>query len=354
MREENPPGIAGERPLLTLAIPTYNRSANLALLLKGIGAEIAGLPEVELLVSDNASPDDTEEVMREFLRAGLRCRYIRNASNIGADANFLQCYTEARGTYLWVFGDDDVLFPGSLRRVLRYLAAGDVDLVYLAPFGFMETPNERGQADARPAVFALEDARRFVHAVGLRGDLVMLSAVIVNKERVDSFPHADFELGGETNLLQLGWTFAALRHMRRGLIFERGLYAVCEVNPQRPFDVVGVFGVNWHRAANLYLEGDPGLIRAVLKDQLYAWFPTNWFGMRRRPELNRIVDPVGQMRPLYGGMGLFWVATWPLLAWPLPLAGVWLTLLRMVRRMDLLVNRRVTTRLDARGVDSQG
>ena len=347
MREQ---GAADEtaRPVLTLAIPTYNRAAKLKLLLRMVAPEIARLPEVELLISDNASTDETESVVREFLRDGLRCRYLRNGTNIDADPNFLQCYAEARGRFVWIFGDDDVIFPGSLAHLLRYLAMPEVDLVYLRPFGFVQEPNERGLADARPEVFAFDDPKRFVHAVGLRGDLVLLSAVIVNKDRVESFPHADFELGRDTNLLQLGWTFAAMRHMRRGLVVERGLYAVCEENPQRPWDVARVFGVNYYRAAHLYLDGDPGLVEAVLKDQMYSWFTANWYGMRRRPEQNRIVDPVGQIRPLYGGLGVFWWAAWPLLALPLPVAGAWLAGLRLLRRVDLWASRRLHPALSER------
>src|SRR5271155_3636355 len=78
---------AEARPLLTLAIPSYNRSANLALLLRAIAPQLAELPQIELIVSDNASPDDTEQVMQQFLREGLRCRYFRNQTNIGADPN---------------------------------------------------------------------------------------------------------------------------------------------------------------------------------------------------------------------------------------------------------------------------
>jgi abequosyltransferase len=329
------------RPLLTIAIPTFARAANLALLLRTLKPEVAALPEIELLVSDNASPDETESVVRQFLQDGLRCRYIRNAENIGADSNFLQCYQQASGKYLWIFGDDDVIFPGALAHILRFLTAEECDLIYLTPFGFVTEPNERRLANPRPNVFAFTDPRAFVHAVGLRGDLILLSAVIVNKDSIGSHPHPDFDEGRDTNLIQLGWTFTAVRHMRRALIFERGLYAVCEFNPQRRFDIIRVFGVNWAAAAVRHFEPGSPLHTAVLNDQLYSWFPTHWYGMRRKPDHTIIRDPVGQMKPIYRRFPLFWLCTYPLLAWPMLPAGGWLALWRTIRKLDRWLNRRL-------------
>ena len=329
----------GQRPLLTIAIPTYNRSAQLSLLLRALQPQIAALPQVELLISDNASPDDTEAVVNSFIADGLRCRYIRNSINLDADPNFLQCYQQAAGTYVWIFGDDDYLFPCSLAHLVQHLTGKPVDIVYMAPFGFVREPDERGLANPQPAVLAFDNSAAFVHAVGLRGDFALISAVIVNKDLVESAPHPDFTVGYNTQLLQLGWTYTALARMRRGLVFERGLYSVCEFEPRRMFDIARVFGVNWARAAELFVGRSSALYKAVLNDQLYSWFVTNWYGMRRTPTIAILRDPVGQMRPVYGRLPLFWLCVWPILAWPMLPAGGWLFLWRTIRRADLALNR---------------
>jgi abequosyltransferase len=341
------PGMAAQRPLLTLAVPTYNRAAHLDLLLTHLAPQLAASSEVELLISDNASSDDTAATVERFMAAGLRCRYLRNAANLDADRNFLRCYEQAAGRFVWIFGDDDVLFPGSLAYVLALLdhnSQGDgpdagPDLVYLAPFGFRGQPNERHLANPRPGAYAFIDPAAFVHAVGLRGDLIMISAVIVNKDTVEHEPHPEFREGFGTQLLQLGWTFTALSRLRRGVVVESGLYAVCEADPKRLFDLARVFGVNWAAAADRYLAPGTRLHRAVLRDQLYSWFVTNWYGMRRNPGHTILRDPVGQMRPVYGGFALFWLCVWPLLAWPMPLAGCWLALWRGIRYADRALNR---------------
>jgi abequosyltransferase len=326
------------RPLLTIAIPTYNRRGHLALLLRMIGPQIAELPPVELLISDNASDDGTEELVRQAMADGLRCRYLRNHRNLDADPNFLQCYEQAAGTYVWIFGDDDVLFPGSLGYILQQLRE-PVDIVYVAPFGFNKEPNERGLANPLPDVFGFDDAAAFVHAVGLRGDFALISAIIVNKDTVERAPHPEFTRGYGTQLLQLGWTFTALARMRRGLLFETGLYSVCEFNPKRMFDLALVFGVNWARAAEMFTGKESPLYGTLLNEELYSWFVINWYGMRRNPSATILRDPVGQMRPLFGRLALFWICVYPILVWPMLPAGGWLWMWRLVRRIDLFVNR---------------
>ena len=80
------------RPFLTIAIPTYNRAGCLRELLSGLTHQLEIEPRVELMISDNASPDETRAVVEEFIAGGTQMRYIRTPQNIGADANFLQCF----------------------------------------------------------------------------------------------------------------------------------------------------------------------------------------------------------------------------------------------------------------------
>ena len=328
------------RPLLTLAIPTYNREVELSRLLAAIAPELSSLPQVELLISDNASPDGTQALIYRLQTDGLRCTYLRNAENLDADPNFLQCYERAKGKYVWIFSDDDLLFPGSVTHIVGLLERDPVDLVYLAPFGFVTTPNERGEANPTPHILTCHDPRDFVHAVGLRGDMVLISSIIVNKDVVEAAPHANFANGFNTQLLQMGWTFTALSRMRRGLVIERGLYAVCENHPQRLFNIAKVFGANWAMSAHTYLDGNQRLYKSVLNDQMYSWFVTNWYGMRRRAKHTDLSKPMQHLQPFYGKLPIFWICVVPLLRWPMLLAGAWLALWRVIRKIDYFLNHR--------------
>ena len=108
--------------LLTVAIPTYNRARYLlqALdsVLSAVGVEDGN---VNVVVSDNASTDDTRDVVADF--QGLNLRYHRNLANLGLHANVLKACGLADGDYVMLFSDDDLLYPGSISEVVAKLRA---------------------------------------------------------------------------------------------------------------------------------------------------------------------------------------------------------------------------------------
>lgn len=122
--------------LLTIAIPTYNGVQTIENLLRIM------LPQcddrVEVLISDNASTDGTEGVVSRFINIYSFIKYIRNIQNIGPDSNFLQCFKEAKGKYILLISDDDILIEGSLKTILDFLESDDISLLYLNTIGFRE------------------------------------------------------------------------------------------------------------------------------------------------------------------------------------------------------------------------
>ena len=118
-------------PLLSICVPTYNRSKLLKASLLSILEQIEGREDdVELIVSDNCSTDDTADVISS-LQKNMNFVYHRNSENIGAGANFYLLANElARGKYCWLIGDDDFLRKDSLGRLLEILKTNtDVDVV---------------------------------------------------------------------------------------------------------------------------------------------------------------------------------------------------------------------------------
>ncbi len=324
-------------PVLTIAVPTYNRAAELSLLLdylapqlEAMAAADASIP-VELLICDNASPDGTQAMLQQRIAAGLRCRYLRSEANIGPDGNFLRCYNEAAGRYVWIFGDDDVIFPGALARILSVLRDGEPDLIFVPSLGFTGKPEERTRPDPGAQVRLFRTPAAFLRALGFVGDLALISSVIVQREHTESFSHPPYEAGRDSNLIQLGWTFTALRHMRRAAIFQHGLISTSEAAPSRPFDVARVFATHWKQQAARFLDPASQLFRQVLDGQMYSWFPANWVGMRRDGYARHTPRPVRQVAADYRGRWTFWIFTFPLLALPLPLARAWLLPIRALR-----------------------
>lgn len=96
-----------KRPLLTIAIPTYNRAKFLKELIENILSE-STTDFIEILISDNNSDDDTKEVVASFHdRETYSINYYKNEINIGFDGNILNCYNKAKGRFIWFLSDDD-------------------------------------------------------------------------------------------------------------------------------------------------------------------------------------------------------------------------------------------------------
>jgi glycosyltransferase involved in cell wall biosynthesis len=107
--------------LLSICIPTYNRQEYLQVSLTEIVKQADMFPDVEIIVINNNSTDTTEQLVAELWNEYPKIRYFRNNENIGGDANFIRCVEEARGQYVWLFGDDEILLPGGIAEVVKAL-----------------------------------------------------------------------------------------------------------------------------------------------------------------------------------------------------------------------------------------
>ena len=88
------------------------------------------MPSLELIVVDNASTDNTDEVVARF-SGDSRLRYYKNPTNIGLAPNHNRGLELARGKYILFVSADDKLLPGHLRRCYDYLEAHPaIDMVY--------------------------------------------------------------------------------------------------------------------------------------------------------------------------------------------------------------------------------
>jgi glycosyltransferase involved in cell wall biosynthesis len=93
-------------PLVTIAIPTYNRADNY--LPQALTSALTQTyPNLEIIVSDNCSTDHTETVVTGF--SDSRIRYFRHEKNIGANNNFNFCLQQAKGIYFSLLHDDDLI-----------------------------------------------------------------------------------------------------------------------------------------------------------------------------------------------------------------------------------------------------
>jgi glycosyltransferase involved in cell wall biosynthesis len=143
------PAVVRRRPLLTCAVTTYNRARWLRHSLpRLLDATRDWRDVVEVVVCDNASTDDTADVVALFRRERNFATY-RNPVNVGMLGSFGSTARASSGAFVWVLGDDDLITDGAIENVLEGLARHpDVEMAYLN-YGYtqFDEPEELDDVD---------------------------------------------------------------------------------------------------------------------------------------------------------------------------------------------------------------
>jgi glycosyltransferase involved in cell wall biosynthesis len=108
-------------PRVTIGLPVRNGTRYIRAAIDSILAQSFG--DFEVVISDNASTDDTGEICRAYAAQDRRIRYIRQPSDIGANANFNGLVAHASAPYFKWASSDDVAGPELLARCVEVLDA---------------------------------------------------------------------------------------------------------------------------------------------------------------------------------------------------------------------------------------
>jgi glycosyltransferase involved in cell wall biosynthesis len=116
-----------EPPLLTLFVPTWNRTVEMVQTIENLAAQLTGGLErkVEILISDNCSGAEGQEAVRSLAERFDTVSYMINAADQGGHFQVYAAPWRARGVWTWVFGSDDLLEPGAVADVVALLEAED-------------------------------------------------------------------------------------------------------------------------------------------------------------------------------------------------------------------------------------
>ncbi|MBD2610276.1 glycosyltransferase family 2 protein [Nostoc punctiforme FACHB-252] len=110
--------------LLTIAIPTYNRAVLLDKQLAWLAQAIKGFEdECEILVSDNCSTDNTQEIIKKWQNtlSNITFNSNKNYKNLGVVKNIMYCLNSATTKYVWTIGDDDPIQDRAIAYVIDKL-----------------------------------------------------------------------------------------------------------------------------------------------------------------------------------------------------------------------------------------
>lgn len=112
------------RPLLSICIPTFNRSRFLEGCLFAITSQFRNkkiYQKVEIVISDNNSKDNTRVVVKKFQERYKNIQYFKRKRNVRGDKNIIESALFSKGMYIWFFSDDDIHYSWSIKTVLNII-----------------------------------------------------------------------------------------------------------------------------------------------------------------------------------------------------------------------------------------
>lgn len=170
---------APDGPRVTVAIPTWNRAGYLRDALASVLTQT--FADIEVLVSDNGSTDETAEVVASF--GDPRVRHLRLPENIGLLPNLARALHLGSAPYVTVFGDDDLMAPRNLEVKVALLDAHPAaafvhsSTTIIDGDGAVTIPDVTYGAPCDP----VEPGRTFIARTMVGGNRVGLSAAVVRR-----------------------------------------------------------------------------------------------------------------------------------------------------------------------------
>jgi abequosyltransferase len=296
---------------LTIAIPTYNRSSflnrNLELLLsqkhffKG---------QVEIIVSDNASSDNTSDVVHKFQELGLQIVYFRNDINLGPDRNILKCYKEAQGDYVLVLGDDDGLLEDSIKIILSLLNKyKSIGTIFLNSQNIENTVIDYSEKVDYKIYY---DLKSYLYRVSYY--VTFISGNIVNRKIINK---VDLEKWSSSYLAQVPIILNAIISDGLPNIYVNSKVLGVQVENSGGYNLFKIFGTNFKNILDDVLNEKPHLKKIIVNDIFYRFFP---YWIMRLKTNNAFLKVNNQdIKDALGYSNYFWILCCPILYLPRPL-----------------------------------
>lgn len=303
--------------LLTIAIPTYNRARYLDLALEQLAKQLPRYRDlVEVIVSNNASPDNTSEVVQRYIDQGLPIQLFTNAENIGADRNVLQCFTSGKTKYILIMGDDDVLRDRALGKILYIISRNPkFGVIYLRGYVYTDNYQREQPASNFPYYRVYRDRGKFLRKIGVY--TTFISGMVINKDNIGEDHDPGFFL--QTELNHTNWVLQAILNTPTNIYVEERLLAIKSANTGG-YNLCKVFGRNFNTIFSYFLNRGAAFRNfKILNQQLLLYFFPSWIatirmeGARSRFQQG---DIMGEMVPIFKKYWQFWIVVFPIIKAP--------------------------------------
>lgn len=235
------------KPLLSICIPTYNGAKYIRDNLDVIVAQVIAdrLDNVEVVVSDNCSTDETPTIIAEYVKKHSFIRYSRNDKNILFNGNMLKCCELAEGEFIHFMGDDDFYQPNGIKRIVDVIKNQSHDIIMVSNnwliSGNIQSRNQNDyEIFGNDLVF--DDKNKFIQAMYYR--MWCVSDIVVRTSLTKNIKN---NLPPVKDWLQIGMILYIALH-------SKSFYCFSSQNPIITIRLLGQKWLNNNDAPYIYLN----------------------------------------------------------------------------------------------------
>lgn len=225
-----------DTPVLSLCIPTFNRGSLLKSALESITSQevFINTSEVEIVIADNCSTDETQSVSEAFATAYPgKIKYIRNSTNIGAELNFELVLASGAGVYLKLLNDNLLVRDGSLTEILKVIKATSIE----KPVIFLTNGNK----PSKDPIVVANNLSEFVRDVSFFS--TWIGGFGIWRDEFQEI--SDFSRNSHLRLVQTDILLRMLAAGKRAIILLETYFVGIDVGKKGGYNIAEVFGNNY-------------------------------------------------------------------------------------------------------------
>ncbi|HAM98936.1 MAG TPA: hypothetical protein DCQ26_10040 [Marinilabiliales bacterium] len=303
--------------ILSIAIPTWNRAEYLKRCLESIEKDIQGkVLSLEIIVSDNCSTDNTQDIIQYFLKKGLPIKVFLNSENMGIEYNITQCYKKSNGKFVLVLGDDDFFIPGGIVYILELLKSYNSEQLGIVNF-------YNNSIYRKPNLIYKVYLNNVVFIKTLSYWVTFISGNIINKDLLGDLNISKYE---GSFLTQVPYIYNAALRSKVNIIVYKPII-IAEINNSGGYKLFDVFAKNYNQILNDFKRSgiSQSVINSINNDMLLEFFPQfvykTRFDKKNKFSEKRIWPMIYNTHKFYIS---FWMCITPLFILPKLFSKIWL------------------------------
>ncbi|RZT05402.1 Acetyltransferase (isoleucine patch superfamily) [Duganella sp. CF402] len=236
---------------LSICIPTYNRDRFLRQTLESITCQDAFIntDEIEVIISDNVSTDDTQVVGQEFeQRFPGKVKYFKNETNLGTELNLERVLARGEGICLKLQNDNLTMRDGSLAELVKVIKATEAE----KPILFFTNGNNNVHGVQLTTCNNLDE---FVQAASYF--TTWMGGFCIWRDEFRAIP--DFTASAKTQLIQTDILLRLMETGKRAIVFYGVYFIGLPIGKKGGYNIAEVFGKNYLAFLKKYMA--MGLLR---------------------------------------------------------------------------------------------